>query len=296
MTVLASNACWKKHARLFQCRLCGESFLGPAELERHNQTHDETRSFPCDECNISVVSEKALEKHKKLHAKGKPFFPCAECGHHLKSFDSLHHHMKYNHPSKFYKCNFCDFTTRTMERIGKHEKWLHEKELGPDGVRERSLVEINDLSRLDRGRKASFPRKKTNSSKSCSICAKDFRSQWYLKMHMKIHKGQKDYQCPKCPMKSTRLFIIRSHCFKVHNFTKARLIGEGLYRSIPKDISEPEIFSCDVCDYKTTYKTQSESHRRTHTSERPFICSQCPKNFTRKTLVKDHFLKAHKDA
>ena len=97
-------------------------------------------------------------------------------------------------------------------------------------------------------------------------------------------------------MKSTRLFVIRSHCFKVHNFTKARLIGEGLYRSIPKDISEPEIFSCDFCDYKTTYKTQSESHRRTHTSERPFNCSQCPKKFTRKTLAKDHFLKAHKDA
>ena len=293
-TAMAANSCWKKHAGLFKCNLCGRRLLGPAELKRHQETHDDTRDFPCTECKISLVSEKALKKHRKLHIDGKPFFPCEECGHHLKSFDSLHHHMKYNHPNIFYKCNFCDFTTRTFERIGKHEKYLHEKELGLDGVKPRRATEINDLSRLDRGRtfKRSF-KKNAVTDADCLICMKKFRSKHYLSVHMRIHKGQKDFQCPKCPMKSSRIYVIRSHCTKIHKLTKSRLIEEGLYRCIPKDTSEPQSFSCDRCEYKTQEKTYLPTHMRKHTGERPFGCSQCPKRFTRKTLAKSHLVKGH---
>ena len=292
-TAMAANSCWKKHAGLFQCKICGRSLLGPAELQRHKATHDDTRDFPCTECKISLVSEKALTKHRKLHIDGKPFFPCEVCGHHLKSFDSLHHHMKYNHPNMFYKCNFCDFNTRTLQRVGMHEKWLHEKELDSDRVKQKpSLVEINDLSRLDRGRKRGC-KKKSNTSKHCFICVKTFRSRNYLKVHMKIHSGQKDFQCPKCPMKSSRIYVIRSHCSNIHNFTKSMLIEEGLYRCIPKDTSEPEGFSCDKCKYKTTNKSYLATHKRKHTGDRPFGCSECPKRFTRKTLAKYHLVKGH---
>ena len=280
-------------AGLFQCKLCGRTLLGPAELKRHQETHDDTRDFPCTECKISLVSEKALKKHRKLHISGKPFFPCEVCGHHLKSFDSLHHHMKYNHPNMHYKCNFCDFVTRTQQRVGMHETWLHEKELGSEGVKKRPAVEINDLSRLDRGRMKRSVKKKVSTGTSCFICVKNFRSRNYLKVHMKIHKGQKDFQCPNCPMKSSRIYVIRSHCSKIHKFTKSKLIEEGLYRCIPKDTSEPQDFSCDKCKYKTTNKSYLKTHKQKHTGERPFGCSECPKQFTRKTLAKYHLVKRH---
>lgn len=52
----------------------------------------------------------------------------------------------------------------------------------------------------------------------CDVCGKLFRNKHKLKVHEKVHTGQKDYACPQCPYLTYVRHNLKKHCLARHNY------------------------------------------------------------------------------
>ena len=126
------------------------------DLESHFATHSSEMLFQCELCPKSFRLKKHLKSHKKSHSDFANGFKCNIC---LKVFSSnrtsLSSHMNEAHNTvRFYKCEFCNFSSPRNSTVKIHQGAFHE-----------------------------------NVKFSCPRCSKIFSYQSDLTKHMKnIHK------------------------------------------------------------------------------------------------------------
>ena len=58
--------------------------------------------------------------------------------------------------------------------------------------------------------------------------------------------------------------------------------------------SAPEMKQCPFCAYKTKSSANLKKHLRTHTGEKPFVCSQCGRAFSQNSTLTRHKNAVHK--
>ena len=157
----------------------------------------------------------------------------------------------------------------------------------------------------------------------CRQCGKYFITLKYLEMHSALHAGQPGIttssavQAPptNVPQLSLRSSIVDRSTLSSHATSapsaEAFLSGAGLPVLLPQQVAIttttsagiPSLppppptrlrdWTCDICRKKFSQNSSYKNHQRTHSDERPFICTVCSIGFKERYHLKKHTLFKH---
>ncbi|XP_059470503.1 oocyte zinc finger protein XlCOF6-like [Neocloeon triangulifer] len=219
------------------CYFCNSWFANTKEQEQHQSLHD--GPYICDMCGATFSNLEVLQYHILWHTSGKGrkrLYQCKVCGRLFKSRFGLKGHESSHTDQRLYSCYICNTSFRNKDEMLLHRN-QHTKE-----EKEHKLGET--------------PRKK--NLQTCEVCKKVLGSKASLKVHMRIHRGEKPFECSECGKHFRQEIKLRYH-LRLH-------MGELPY-------------ACTTCGKRFNTQRQLDTHTRMHTNERPYICEVCGLGF-----------------
>uniref|UniRef100_UPI0037E88A46 uncharacterized protein n=1 Tax=Semicossyphus pulcher TaxID=241346 RepID=UPI0037E88A46 len=94
---------------------------------------------------------------------------------------------------------------------------------------------------------------------ACSFCTRRYAHQCQLRIHQRVHTGEKPYQCSQCGKTFGQVCSLKRH----------QMVHTG---------ERP--FPCPHCGKQFSTSTNLKVHQSVHTGEKRFHCSKCGKNFS----------------
>ena len=249
------------------CAECGDMFPSEDGLREHKCR--EQGGHRCDECGMDLATLASLEVHTRSHTGEKPFV-CDECE---KTFASMHYlvqHKDFHRTTKDFECDICAKKYQTLNALSQHKADFHS-----GGLRYRCELCPGPKTFSAKRYLKEHERKKHVSlvSFDCDICGKSLAGKNELKIHSRIHTGEKPFHCKDCNKdfraRSTYMVHMKSH--------------SGTKNAV-----------CEECGKRFIQWGDLHKHKRTHTGERPFKCDICGRTFARKDYLTKH-QRTHKD-
>ncbi|XP_066244842.1 PR domain zinc finger protein 5-like isoform X1 [Euwallacea similis] len=231
-----------------KCPKCNKVFTQKKYLSKHISIYHE-RKFACTLCNQICYSSVELQNHRCKSNENKKLLKCTSCPKQFRSYRGLKVHVKNNHsktPKSVdikYICSECSETFSTKDIYKRHVASLHERTARHEcricsKVFNRSDILTKHLLHIHMiGATGIFP---------CPTCKKEFKSQDYLKVHLKTHTQSKLFKCDGCNTTFKFLRNLVRHTKMVHSKQE---LGVGDYE-------------CPVCNIKVKLKSSLQRHIR----------------------------------
>lgn len=184
--------------RKYKCSTCGKYFHQSSHLVAHKMTHSGDRPFKCPECGKSFVRASHLKTHRRLHTGEKPF-KCTYCDKSFTQKAGLLAHVRLHTGERPYKCEKCGQGFRSLQLLLSHK-----------------AAESSGQARPLSAPVLQQPQKTQSSTGDlkCGVCCRTFVRSSYIRLHIRLNKGQRPYHCKVCNKTFVKLDTFVNHCDK----------------------------------------------------------------------------------
>ncbi|XP_047542875.1 zinc finger protein 83-like [Vanessa atalanta] len=278
-TVEAFTAHYRRHTKRYECAVCKKRSSDLKAMYQHMYKRHQI-SLKKYKCNVCGKLSKSIDSHRIHRDSHKARVACSQCD---KTFSHraglMNHRLTVHESQNEFPCTVCDKVFRWKTSLKRHlEK--HDTENKDSSPSKRAYcasceIAFSSVCSLQRHLRNSLKHVTHDQLKFiCDHCNQRFADKTKLRDHIEEKHLHRTFQCPICYKPSKNRVGLEQHVRAVHK-------------------GRPNNRMCHHCGKGFPTKVQLESHIRTHTGERPFMCEFCPTTFSQQSNLYKHHRQVH---
>nr|XP_040226282.2 zinc finger protein 184-like [Anopheles coluzzii] len=169
-----------------ECTICRTEFKYHRELLQHLETAHAGVSielYQCTQCDGQFTSQAKLDKHThNTHRARKSRYCCSYCGRRFNKRIMLVDHETVHRGQTKYHCDTCRRGFTYKSSYDRHMEVVHSEA----------------------------------KNFTCKYCAKSFKRKSTLITHVRLHTGEKPFECATCDFRCSDASSLRKHNMKFH--------------------------------------------------------------------------------
>ncbi|XP_073966430.1 uncharacterized protein [Choristoneura fumiferana] len=269
-----------------ECPLCQCRFKWPNKLRTHLIECHQLK-YVCKECKLVIRGRYMAVMHAQFHA-GKTW-ECKHCPLTFKKQSTFYTHLRINHSTENAlggTCDICGETFTGAMGLRMHKTQTHNKKEIKALKCLICKIQFENKDALDRHflpDNDCDPKLRFCESCGCSFCDED-----QLSLHRQRQHGVEVYKCDDCNKSFLSKSSLSTHIDRVHLNIKPRFRFYNYKKTNRQRGGARLDYMCETCGKAYTCFALLKTHQMSHTGERPFKCSQCPKSFITASQLKGH--------